>query len=90
VQELIACKGTIFFTGVGKSGFISQKVAQIFVSTGTKAAFLSPTDALHGDIGIVAPGDMVLMFSKSGNTEEMLKLLPFIKVRACATAVAQV
>jgi arabinose-5-phosphate isomerase len=78
---MLACKGTIFFTGVGKSGFIAQKVSQIFVSTGTRAAYLSPTDALHGDIGIVSGGDLVLMFSKSGNTEEMLKLLPFVKAR---------
>jgi D-arabinose 5-phosphate isomerase GutQ len=77
---MLTCKGSIFFTGVGKSGFIAQKVSQILVSTGTHAIFLSPTDALHGDIGIVNKGDIVIMFSKSGNTEEMLKLVPFVKV----------
>jgi fructoselysine-6-P-deglycase FrlB-like protein len=79
---MLTCKGNIFFTGVGKSGFIAQKISQILVSTGTRATFLSPTDALHGDIGIVHEGDIVVMFSKSGNTEEMLKLVPFVKVCA--------
>ena len=55
------------------------------VSTGTKAVFLSPTDALHGDIGIVGEADLLVAFSKSGGSEELLKLLPFAKVRAIET-----
>jgi arabinose-5-phosphate isomerase len=54
------------------------------VSTGTKAVFLSPTDALHGDIGIVGEADLLVAFSKSGGSEELLKLLPFAKVPADA------
>ena len=81
LQAVLECKGTVFFSGVGKSGFISQKISMTLVSTGTKSVFLSPTDALHGDIGIVAPEDMVVLLSKSGNTEELLKLIPYAKVR---------
>ena len=67
---------------MGKSGFVANKVCQTLVSTGSRAAFLHPVDALHGDIGIVAPDDVVVLFSKSGATEELLRLVPFAKVRA--------
>ena len=59
------------------------------VSTGTKAVFLSPTDALHGDIGIVGEADLLVAFSKSGGSEELLKLLPFAKVPANGDGVAK-
>jgi arabinose-5-phosphate isomerase len=79
------------FTGVGKSGFIAQKISQTLVSTGTKAVFLNPTDALHGDIGIVGAEDLLVCFSKSGNTEELTKMIPYAKVGArCALVVAPV
>lgn len=80
-KAVLECKGTVFFSGVGKSGFISQKISMTLVSTGTKSVFLSPTDALHGDIGIVAPEDMLVLLSKSGNTEELLKLIPYAKAK---------
>src|SRR6185503_1750306 len=68
------CRGVLFVTGVGKSGFVAQKVAATMMSTGTKAFFLPPLDALHGDLGMVDKEDMVLIFSKSGQTEELLHL----------------
>eukprot|EP00250_Pteridium_aquilinum_P002152 c12354_g1_i1 orf=111-1163(+) len=74
-------RGSIFFSGVGKSGFIAQKISQTLVSTGTKAAFLNPTDALHGDIGIVGPHDVVVLLSKSGATEELLRLVPCARAK---------
>ena len=80
VQECLDCRGTLLFTGIGKSGFIAQKVCQTLVSTGTKAVYLSPTDALHGDIGIVGREDLVVLVSKSGATEELLRLVPYAKV----------
>lgn len=80
-QVLMDAKGVIFFTGVGKSGFVAQKITQTFVSTGTKAVFLSPTDALHGDIGIVGPNDVLVLFSKSGTTEELLRLVPCARAK---------
>ena len=80
-QACLDCQGVILLTGVGKSGFIAAKISQTLVSTGTRAMFLSPTDALHGDIGIVGPADLLVAFSKSGSSEELLKLMPYAKVR---------
>lgn len=80
-KAVLECKGTVFFSGVGKSGFISQKISMTLVSTGTKSVFLSPTDALHGDIGIVDRGDLLVLLSKSGGTEELLKLIPYAKAK---------
>ncbi|GAQ83507.1 sugar isomerase [Klebsormidium nitens] len=80
-QLCLSCQGVLIFTGVGKSGFIAQKVSQTLVSTGTKALFLSPTDALHGDIGIIGPKDILVLFSKSGATEELTKLAPYAKAK---------
>ncbi|CAM6126108.1 unnamed protein product [Calypogeia fissa] len=74
-------RGTIFFSGVGKSGLIAQKISQTLVSTGTRSAFLSPTDALHGDIGILGDQDVLVLFSKSGATEELCKLVPCAKAK---------
>ena len=71
IEEILGCQGVLFFTGVGKSGFIAQKVAATMLSTGTKAFFLPPIDALHGDLGMVTKKDLVLILSKSGETEEL-------------------
>lgn len=78
-DALLSCKGTVILSGVGKSGLIAQKIAATFVSTGTRAVYLMPTGALHGDIGIVSPNDVFLAFSKSGETEELLELIPYIR-----------
>ncbi|OVA02386.1 CBS domain [Macleaya cordata] len=80
-QTLLNAKGTIFFTGVGKSGFVAQKISQTLVSLGIRSSFLSPTDALHGDIGILSRSDVLVLFSKSGNTEELMKLVPCAKAK---------
>ncbi|GAB4819506.1 hypothetical protein N2152v2_006552 [Parachlorella kessleri] len=81
LQAVLRCPGKILFTGVGKSGFIAQKITQTLVSTGTKAVFLHPVDALHGDIGIVSRDDILVCFSKSGATEELLRLVPYAKAK---------
>lgn len=78
-EFILGCKGTLFLSGVGKSGFIAQKIAATLVSTGTKAVFLSPAGALHGDIGIVSSQDQFLAFSKSGESEELLGLIPHVR-----------
>lgn len=78
-EELKACPGVLFFTGVGKSGLIAQKIASTLMSTGTKSFFLSPTDALHGDLGMVSTSDSVIALSKSGETEELLQLMPSVR-----------
>ncbi|KAL3835287.1 hypothetical protein ACJIZ3_010023 [Penstemon smallii] len=80
-QTLLNSKGTIFFSGVGKSGFVAQKISQTLISLGIKSGFLSPVDALHGDIGILSSDDVLVMFSKSGNSEELLKLVPCAKTK---------
>ena len=78
-DSIIDCRGTIFFTGVGKSGIIAKKISQTFISTGTKAFYLASVDALHGDIGIINENDIVIIISKSGQSQELLDLVPYIK-----------
>jgi arabinose-5-phosphate isomerase len=78
-QELLNCQGVVIVTGVGKSGIIAQKIATTLVSTGTRAIYLSPTDALHGDLGIVSSRDIVVFLSKSGESDELLGLIPAIR-----------
>ena len=78
--ELIARhKGKVAVTGLGKSGFVAQKLAATMCSTGTPAVFLHPVDALHGDVGICAPGDPAIFLSKSGTTAELLRLVPVFR-----------
>jgi len=79
VQECLRVKGLIVFTGVGKSGIIAEKIAMTMISTGTKALYLPPTNFLHGDIGILSDSDLFVFMSRSGETEELLNLLPFVK-----------
>jgi len=71
--------GKIVVTGLGKSGFVAQKLAATMCSTGTPAVFLHPVDALHGDVGIYAAGDPTIILSKSGTTMELLRLIPVLR-----------
>ncbi|WP_010586960.1 KpsF/GutQ family sugar-phosphate isomerase [Schlesneria paludicola] len=75
------CRGCVIVTGIGKAGLIGQKIAATLSSTGTRAYFLHPTEALHGDLGCVGCDDVWLMFSNSGETEELTRLLPIIRNR---------
>ena len=72
-------KGKLIITGVGKSGLIGAKMAATFASTGTSSFFLHPTEALHGDLGMISKGDSVLAISYSGESKELAKILPHIK-----------
>ncbi|MBK8810808.1 MAG: KpsF/GutQ family sugar-phosphate isomerase [Acidobacteria bacterium] len=81
IDSIIACGGKVIVTGVGKSGVIAQKIAQTMTSTGTVAVFVHPSDALHGSLGVIAPGDVVIALSNSGETDEILTILPAIKHR---------
>lgn len=74
-------KSKLVLTGVGKSGIVARKIAATFSSIGLMAIYLNPLDALHGDLGVVAPDDVVLLLSNSGETEELLQILPHIKRR---------
>src|ERR1700722_17326802 len=79
VELLHACTGRVVVTGMGKSGIIARKIAATLSSTGTPALFMHPVDAVHGDLGMVVRGDVVLALSASGETEEILALLATIK-----------
>ena len=79
VDEIYKCKGRVVLTGMGKSGLIARKIVATLNSTGTAAIYLHPTDALHGDLGMVRKEDVVILVSKSGNTEEISNLLPLLK-----------
>ena len=78
VELLAACRGKVIVSGVGKSGLIAHKLAATLTSTGTPAVFLHPADALHGDAGLFSAGDAALFLSKSGTSEELLALLPYL------------
>ena len=79
VELLFNCKGRVVVTGMGKSGIIGRKIAATLSSTGTPALYLHPVEALHGDLGVIVRGDVVLALSASGETEEILSLLATLK-----------
>ncbi|HEV8369366.1 MAG TPA: SIS domain-containing protein [Pyrinomonadaceae bacterium] len=82
VVDLLAnCRGKVVILGVGKSGIIAQKIAATMTSVGTAAIYLHPSDALHGGIGIVQPDDVVIVLSNSGETDEIVAMLPYLKNR---------
>jgi arabinose-5-phosphate isomerase len=87
VEVLKATTGRVVVTGIGKSGIVGQKIAATLASTGTAAFFLHPSEAIHGDLGMILKGDVVLALSHSGETEEVVALLPHVKRRG-ATLVA--
>jgi arabinose-5-phosphate isomerase len=79
VQMLLDCGGRVVVTGMGKSGIIGQKISATLSSTGTPSLFLHPAEAIHGDLGRIVKGDVVLAVSNSGDTEEILALVPQVK-----------
>jgi len=79
VEMMLACKGRVVITGMGKSGLICQKIAATMASTGTPALFLHPAEGVHGDLGMLMKGDVVIAVSNSGETEEVTRILPVIK-----------
>ena len=79
VEIILSCRGKLIVTGVGKSGLIGAKMAATFASTGTPSFFLHPTEALHGDLGMIGKDDVVLAISYSGESEELSSILPHIK-----------
>jgi arabinose-5-phosphate isomerase len=79
LEMMMTCQGVIFFSGIGKSGLVAKKIAVTITSTGTRALYMSPTNALHGDIGMVSPQDLFIFLSRSGESDELLTLLPFLR-----------
>ena len=79
VGLILAARGRVVVTGMGKSGLIGQKIASTMASTGTPAFFLHPAEGIHGDLGMIMKGDVVIAISNSGETEEVVRILPIIK-----------
>jgi arabinose-5-phosphate isomerase len=79
IDTIMACKGRVVLTGMGKHGLIARKVAATLASTGTPAFFMHPAEGLHGDLGMIDPSDVVIAVSNSGNTSEVLHCVPFFK-----------
>jgi len=82
INLLANCSGKVVVAGVGKSGLVARKIASTLTSTGTAAVYLHPTDALHGDLGLVDKQDVVIVLSNSGETDELIAMLPHLKHRS--------
>ncbi len=79
VEIILSCRGKVIVTGVGKSGQIGAKIAATFSSTGTPSFFVNPLDVFHGDLGVITHDDVVLAISNSGQTDELLRFVPYLK-----------
>jgi arabinose-5-phosphate isomerase len=79
VHAILKCKGRVILTGMGKSGIIGRKIAASLASTGTPSFYLHPGEAYHGDLGMISPDDIVVAISYSGQTDEVLKIIPFLQ-----------
>lgn len=75
VEALLRCRGKVVATGIGKAGLVARKFAAILCSTGTSAVFIHPAEAAHGDLGLIAEGDLIVAFSTSGKTREVVELI---------------
>jgi len=79
VDVLLRCKGKVVVSGMGKSGLVGQKIAATMASTGTPAFFLHPAEGIHGDLGMLGRADVLIAISNSGETHEILQLLPYVE-----------
>lgn len=80
VKEILSCEGKVILTGIGKSGHIARKIASTLSSTGTPSVFLHPSEALHGDLGLIDKKDIVIAISNSGESAEVLAIIPYLKL----------
>lgn len=87
IKTILECEGRVVVTGVGKSGLVGRKISATLASTGTTSFFLHPSEAVHGDLGMLRKGDVVLALSNSGETQEIVNLIPFLK-RLCVKIIA--
>lgn len=79
INLILESNGKIIISGMGKSGLVGRKIAATFSSTGTTAVFLHPSEALHGDLGMVESGDTIILLGKSGESDEMVGMLPILE-----------
>ena len=84
VRKLLECRGRVVVSGLGKSGHVARKLAATLASTGTPAFFVHPAEAQHGDLGMITPDDVVVMLSNSGETDELVTLVPHVKRQGAA------
>mgnify|MGYP005839509929 CR=1 FL=1 len=87
IKTILECEGRVVVTGVGKSGLVGRKISATLASTGTTSFFLHPSEAAHGDLGMLRKGDVVLALSNSGETQEIVNLIPFLK-RLCVKIIS--
>ena len=85
INAILQSSGKLIVSGMGKSGIIGKKIAATLASTGTPSFFLHPGEAYHGDLGMIEENDIVLLISNSGETDEVLKLIPFLKYQKNCT-----
>ena len=78
IEAILNCKGKVIVSGMGKSGIVGKKIAATLASTGTPSFFLHPGEAFHGDLGMIEKKDILILISYSGETDEILKIIPFI------------
>ncbi len=88
LEAIKGCKGKVFTTGIGKAGYVAKKAASTFCTTGTPTVFIHPGDAMHGDVGVVAPGDIIIAYSNSGKTREVLETTHFCQQLGVKTLIA--
>ena len=79
VDSILSCRGRVIITGMGKSGLVGRKIAATLASTGTHSFYLHPAEAFHGDLGMISTEDIIVALSHSGETDEVLKIVPFIQ-----------
>ena len=79
VDSILSCRGRVIITGMGKSGLVGRKIAATLASTGTHSFYLHPAEAFHGDLGMISAEDIIVALSHSGETDEVLKIVPFIQ-----------
>ena len=90
VDALRNCRGKVFTTGIGKAGYVAKKAASTFSTTGTPAAFIHPGDAPHGDVGVVSHGDILIGYSNSGKTREIIETVHLCRKLGAATIISVV
>jgi len=88
ITAIVRCRGKVFTTGIGKAGYVARKAASTFSTTGTPSVFLHPADASHGDVGVVSHGDILLGFSNSGKTREVLETVRFCRHLGVASVIS--
>ena len=90
IAVLLACRGKVFTTGIGKAGYVAKKAASTFSTTGTPAAFIHPGDAPHGDVGVVSRGDILIGYSNSGKTREIIETVHLCRKLGAAHVISVV